>query len=283
MRLTAQIGRLVHNLCHRARMEDVLSEELNGYVEEMTARKIQAGMSPAEARRQALLDAGGVAQVQEAVREAWLGNTVDTAVRDVRYALRTLRRSPGFTAVVLFTLALGIGATVTMFSVMHAVLWRSLPYPAADRIVYLQFDARGVADAGAMPAEVLDLQSRSTTLEHLAVIAGADANLEYNGEIEHLASASVSDDLLPLLGGGVTTGRSLDSRTDIPNMVRNVLISDALWRAPLRGRPRGHRPRGARQQSADANRRRPPSRFPAVFAGRGASFRADRYLVSDGD
>ncbi len=230
MRWAAQIKRIFRNLLHRDQLESVLGEELEGYIEEMIDRKVRAGMAPAEARRQALLEAGGVDRVKEEVREAWLGNTIDTAIRDVRYACRTLRRAPGFTAVVVFTLALGIGGTVTMFSVMHAVLWRPLPYPAAERIVYLQVDARGVSNAGAAPGEVLDLQARSRTLEHISIIAGADANLEYNGEIEHVGSASVSDDLLPLLGASPALGRPLNSKTDIPGMVRNFLISDALWR-----------------------------------------------------
>jgi putative ABC transport system permease protein len=230
MRLAAQITNFFRNLLRRDRVESVLDEELNGYIEEMTARKVRTGMAPAEARRQALLEAGGVAQVKEDVREAWLGNTVDTAIRDVRYACRMLRRAPGFTAVVVFTLAIGIGATVTMFSVMHAVLWRPLPYPSADRIVYLQVDARGVANAGAAPGEVLDLEARSTTLEHLSIVAGVDANLEYNGEIDHLGAASVTDDLLPLLGAVPALGRPLHAKTDVPGMVRNILISDELWR-----------------------------------------------------
>ena len=230
MRLTAQIKRLFHNLFRRGELESVLDEELNTYMDEIAARKMSAGMAPAEAWRQARVEAGGVEQVKEEVREAWLGNTIETAVRDLRYACRTLRRAPGFTAVVLFTLALGIGGTVTMFSVMNAALWRPLPYPSPNRIVFVQFDARGIANAGAAPAEVLDLQARSTLLEHVSIFGGADANLEYNGEAEHVAAASVTDDLLPLLGADTAFGRPLNSRTDIPGMVRNILISDSLWR-----------------------------------------------------
>ena len=110
MRLPAQIQRLFRNPLRRDQLESVLDEELNGYIDEMAARKVRAGMAPAEARRQARMEAGGVEQVKEEVREAWLGNAIDTAIRDVRYACRTLRRAPGFTAVVIFTLALGIGA-----------------------------------------------------------------------------------------------------------------------------------------------------------------------------
>jgi predicted permease len=230
MRQAVQIKHFFRSLFRRDQLESVIGEELQGYIEEMTARKIAAGISPVEARRQALLETGGVEQVKEEVRGAWLGSTVDAVIRDVRYAFRTLRRAPAFTAVVVFTLALGIGGTITMFSVIDALLWRPLPYPSADRIVYLQVDARGVTNAGAAPGEVRALQSRSRTLEHFSIVSGADSNLEYNGEIEHVGAASASDDLLPLFGAATSMGRLLDSRTDIPGMVNRVLISDSLWR-----------------------------------------------------
>ena len=98
--------------------------------------------------------------------------------QDIRYAWRTLARAPAFAAVVILTLALGIGTSVTMFSVMHAVLWRPLPYPAPERIVMVQVDARNVANAGAAPGEALDLRARSRLLERLSTIVAVDANLD---------------------------------------------------------------------------------------------------------
>ena len=90
MRLAAQIKRLFRNLLRRDQLESVLDEELNGYIDEMAARKVRAGMAPAEARRQARSEAGGLEQVKEEVREAWLGNAIETAIRDVRYACRAM-------------------------------------------------------------------------------------------------------------------------------------------------------------------------------------------------
>jgi predicted permease len=230
MRRAAKIRRTIGNLFGRQRLESTLDAELRAYLDEMTGRKIRDGISPAEARREALLEAGGLEQLKEEVRSAWLGNGIETAVRDARYAVRSLLRSPGFTSVVVLTLALGIGTNLTMFSVMHAVLWRPLPYPAPGRIVLVQVDARNVANAGAAPGELLDLKARSRMLEDLSMISVVDANLDYGGEMEHLTAASVSDDFLPALGVRPTLGRPLNSHIDDVVQARNVLISDALWR-----------------------------------------------------
>jgi hypothetical protein len=111
-----------------------------------------------EARRQALVEVGGIEQIKEDVRQVWLGHGIETTFQDIRYACRALMRSPGFTAVVVATLAIGIGANLTMFSLMRAVLWRPLPYPEPNRIVMIQVEARNSLN-GATMGEVRDLRS----------------------------------------------------------------------------------------------------------------------------
>jgi len=156
---------------------------------------------------------------------------IESAFQDIRYACRSLRRSPGFTAVVVTTLALGIGAILTMFSLMRAVLWRPLPYPEPDRIVTIQVDARNVPNTGATLGEVLDLKELSRSFDQLSMIGSDDADLEYLGETEHVSAARVSDNFLPLLGARPALGRTLDSHLDeSPQQVHSVLISDELWR-----------------------------------------------------
>jgi predicted permease len=237
MWFAVQIKWLLGKILHRHQLEITLDAELRAYMDEKTQRKILDGMAPSEARRQAILEEGGLEQVKEEVRGSLRGNGFETAVRDVRYGCRRLLRSPGFSGVVLLTLALGISTNVTMFSVMNAVLWRSLPYPAPDRLVIIEVDVRNIKNAGAAPGEVLDLTLRSHLVEHVSLISGVDANLDYGGEVEHLAAASVSDSFLPLLGANPALGRPFDSRLDDVGTVRSVLISDSLWRRRFGGNP----------------------------------------------
>ncbi len=231
MRVAKKIKRLFMNLFRRRQVEDTLDAELRAYVEELTDRNIAKGMIREEARRQALMEAGGIENIKEEVREAWLGHGIETTVQDIRYSCRALLRSPGFTIVVIATLALGIGANLTMFSLMRAVLWRPLPYPEPNRIVTIQVDARNRHDTGATMGEVFDLRARSRSFEQVSMFTTAEANLEYQGEMEHVTSASVSDDFLPLLGARPALGRSLDSRIDEgKDQVLSIVISGELWR-----------------------------------------------------
>jgi predicted permease len=231
MRLARKLERLFRNLLRRNQVEETLHAELRAYVDELTDRNIRNGMPPERARRQALIEAGRIESIKEQVRDEWLGQGIETTFQDLRYALRSLMRSPGFTAVVVATLALGIGANLTMFSLMRAVLWRPLPYPEPDRIVTIQVDARNVLNTGATTAELLRLRDRSSSFEQVSTIRPTDANLEYAGEMEHVVAAEVSDDFLPLLGARPALGRTLDSRIDTgDHQALAIVISDDLWR-----------------------------------------------------
>ena len=172
--------------------------------------------------------------MKEQTRGARLGQGFEATFQDIRYACRSLRRSPGFTVLVVATLALGIGANLIMFSLMRAVLWLPLPYPEPNRLVVVQVDARNVPNAGATTQELTGLQARSRSFEQVSTIDPVDANLEYAGEIEHVEAANVSDDFLPLLGASPVLGRRLDSRLDAgKQQARAVLISDAFWATAL--------------------------------------------------
>jgi predicted permease len=158
-----------------------------------------------------------------------------TVVGDARYGCRVLWRSPGYAAVVILTMALGIGINVAIFSVIHAVLWRSLPYPDAGRIVAIEADTRNIPSAYASAEPAFDVRQASRTLTHIAQVEGRDAMIEVGGLMERVAAARATDDLLPMLGGP-TLGRSLVSEQDQSGViVTGVVISHELWQRRFQG------------------------------------------------
>jgi putative ABC transport system permease protein len=152
-------------------------------------------------------------------------------MQELRYAIRTFMKAPGFTLLTGLILALGIGASVTMFSVMNAVLWRPLPYPEADRLTVIEAHFGQVEAFGLAPAEVLEIRESSRTLSGFAMANGVDAFLTVDGEMERVAAASATDAVLPLLGAvPLVLGRPLQSATDIRSgRAAGVVISHRLW------------------------------------------------------
>jgi putative ABC transport system permease protein len=216
-----------------------LDDELRAFVEEQAAAHERQGMTPAEARRAALIEMGGLEQVKDRVRDVRVGSAVAAACRDVRYGARALRRSPGYTLVVVLTLALGIGVNAAIFSVVHAVLWRSLPYPDAARIVVVEADTKALPSGAALSGPVFDVRSQSRLIRDIAQVEGRDASLTIDGAMESVAAARVTDEVLPLLGATpLLLGRAIDGSRDANGIVvRGVVISHDVWQRHFNGDP----------------------------------------------
>ena len=137
--------------------------------------------------------AGTVDQVKVRGRDERIGSALEAAARDVRYGARVLWRSPGYALVVVMTIALGIGVNAAIFSVMHAVLWRSLPYPDAGRIVAIEADTAALPTAYSSSGPVFDPRTQSRLITSIAQVEGRDASLMVDGVMESVAAARVTD------------------------------------------------------------------------------------------
>jgi putative ABC transport system permease protein len=148
-------------------------------------------------------------------------------------ALRSLKRTPGFVLVVVLTLGLGIGTSVTTFTVLQGVLWKPLPYPNAERLVLLNGISKMGTSSGLKPYEIRQLKEHSRTFDSIAVVSGVSANLNVNGELERVFAVSANVEALTMLGADPPArGRLFDERIDFADdgFVRAVVISDGLWR-----------------------------------------------------
>ena len=220
-------------LFHRSDVERELDQELAFHITQATAKHLALGLTPPEARRRALLEFGSVDNAKEESRERWGTALLDATLADLRYAIRALLAHPMFTAGVVLTLALGIGANTAVFSLIESVLLKPLPYPQPDRIVSLALiDPRGSVP-GAPPTATdrafAVWQRSSRSFAALAAFNDGAAVLTDANQVEEVTGAEVSGDFFAVFGVAPIRGRTLtaaDTRGGAPPV---VVISHALW------------------------------------------------------
>jgi putative ABC transport system permease protein len=222
-------GRL-RALFRKEELNEQLSDELRFHLEKQIEQNLAAGMSEEDARYAALRKFGGVEQVKEECRDAWGVRFIETLLKDIRYALRMLARNPGFAAVAVLTLALGIGANTAIFSIVNAVFLRPLPFPQADRIYVIDRVGNQVGGSTISFPIFLAWQKRHERFfDHLALLCWyGDATLSGAGESERVPVTGASSDLFSVLGVHPEIGRDFlpgDRRYDV------VILSDGLWRS----------------------------------------------------
>ena len=156
--------------------------------------------------------------------------TVDTLARDLRFSLRTLTRNPGFACVAVLTIALGIGANTAMFSVVQGVILAPLPFPQADRLVFLWQNRPGVPQLDASYPNFEDWERTSRSFDSMSAVAFHNFDLTSPGRAEHLTGIRVSSAFLATLGVKPAIGRDIAASDDLVNAPPAGLISDRLWR-----------------------------------------------------
>src|SRR5438445_1420511 len=229
---------LAGRLFHRSETENDLEEELHSHIQLRVEALERSGLARAEAERRARLEFGSPERFKEECREAIAGNFIDVLFQDLRFSSRMLRKSPGFAAVVILTIALGIGATTAIFSVVDATLLRPLPYSKSEQLVSVQdnFPGVGAQDVGLSEPEWQDLQ-RSGIFEFVSPTWFDENNLTGSSQPARVRMVIVAPDYFALLRAQPQLGRAFDPQHNSPGFISEILISDALWKRNFGGDP----------------------------------------------
>ena len=235
-----QIARLrLRSLFRRDRVEDELRDELQFHLDRVADEHIARGMAPDEARLAALRAMHGIEQRKEECRDTRGVRLFDDLLQDLRYAARTLRRSPGFAAAAISTLALGIGATVAVFTVVNGVLLRPLPFADPDRLFAITLAPRGIRSGGPSMSDrdYVAFAERTHAFDHVATFQTFPGKLTGGDEPALVAAAGVTSEFFGVLGVPPAIGRAFAAGEDMPGRDAVVILGDGMWRAVLGADP----------------------------------------------
>jgi predicted permease len=222
------------------RLERDLDEELRSHVEMRTADSVAGGMEAREARYDARRRFGNTGVVKEDARAMDIVGWIETTGQNLRYAARMLRRTPGFTLVAILTLALGIGANVAIFTVVHAVLLEPLPFPHPEELVRVYDDLRtsNTHDIGMSVPELWDLRDKSGVFQDISVIFPLDVNITGGDHPERVEFLATNANYFTMLGVRAELGRTYLPSDALPGFSEPVVISDAYWRRAFGADPK---------------------------------------------
>lgn len=231
MTLWSRFRSWLRTIVRRSRMESEMDAELRFHIEKFAEDLVRGGLSRQEAMRRARMEFGGVERAKEECREARGVTFLESLAQDIRFGLRTLRKSPGFTAVAILTIALGIGATTAIFSLVDATLLHPLPYPHPEELVRIEDDlpGAGATDAGISVPEFKDLQ-RSGIFQYVVLEIFGSANLTGVSQPSRMQYEGVSPAYFAMLGVKPELGQTFDPQDQTPGFTLDVVISDELWR-----------------------------------------------------
>ncbi|HKP93559.1 MAG TPA: ABC transporter permease, partial [Chthoniobacterales bacterium] len=228
--MPARIASLFRNLFRRRRVETDLADEVNSYVDLSAQRKVKEGLTEAAARREALVELGGAEQVKELVRDARLGHFLETRMQDFRFAFRSLRKAPVFSLTVALVLALGIGSTALMFTIVNSVLLQGPPFPESDRLVMLWQDLPQEKRVSFSTREFTVWRDQSQLFESFAALTGAGFTITGSGEPELAIGQQVTPSFFQTLRVTPALGRAFLDAEGKSGHDRVVILSHVFWR-----------------------------------------------------
>jgi putative ABC transport system permease protein len=226
------LARLTNFVARRPK-DERLDEEIAEHIALQTAENLRAGLPPAEARRQAVLKFGAVEAIKEDYRAERGLLFIESLLQDLRYGLRALRKSPGFTAIAVLTLALGMGANTAIFSFVYGVLLAPLPYHDASRLVALNETTPRVGNVSVSYLNFLDWRAQSSSFSQMAYVEKMGFNLAGAGvsQPENISGDSVSPNFLSMIGVRPFLGRDFQPAEGQPGTQRVLLLSYQLWQS----------------------------------------------------
>ena len=223
----------------RAKVEEELRQEIAFHLEMEANTNLRGGLDSASAQQTALRSFGGVEQVKESCRDAWGTRFLDNLRQDLGYGLRGLRRNPGFSFVVVLTLALGIGANTAIFSIVHGVLWRPLPYqePAQLALITQAAPGAGLSSLNFSVLDFTDFRARNRAFAALSEYHSMWFILLGRPDPQRLQTGVVSDNFFELLGVSPILGRGFLPGEDLPGAAPVLILSHDYWQREFRGDP----------------------------------------------
>jgi predicted permease len=231
-------GSRLLGLFRKRRLDENLEEELRAHLQLLTDENVRRGMNPREARQAARREFGGVEQTKEAYRDQRGLLLIDSVLQDLRFALRILSKSPAFAAVAILTLALGIGTTTAVFSVVDRILFRSLPYLDDERLVAFGLTAPIEKEEFMLGASYIDFRKSPGPFEEVTSVIPGDVKCDITEESPvRLSCAHVEYTFLSTLAVQPLLGRNFTPDEDRPNGTRVAIISFALWKSRFGGDP----------------------------------------------
>src|SRR5580693_3528824 len=229
----------LRSLFRRPRAEQDLNEELQYHLEQKIEEYVAQGLTRDEARQAALRAMDGIERRKEECRDVRRVNAVENALRDIRYSCRVLLKSPGFTAVAVLTLALGIGATTAIFSVVDGVLLKPLPYPRPDELIFASHTAPGIGikDLSSSPSTNFIYREQNRTLQDIGLYDIDSVSVTGLAQPEQVRALDVTDAILPILGVQPMLGRVFSRADDSPGAPLTAILDYGYWTSKFGGDP----------------------------------------------